>query len=89
MDLLDGTRRIAQAANNASIRERVRDWCDHLLHVRIDLSEKDGKATSKKTRTIYPQGGVEYWAKSRTLRTNELFLENEDPIWHQITGATK
>jgi hypothetical protein len=78
-------------AGKASIRHRVREWCDHLLYVGYDVAVKKGKgnvagkATGSGTRTIYCQEMPWYMAKSRTLRDPLPFQsETDDSLWRTL-----
>lgn len=76
-------------AGKASIRHRVREWCDHLLYVGYDVAvtkgKGHGKAKGSGTRTIYCQEMPWYMAKSRTLRDPLPFQsETDDTLWRTL-----
>ena len=77
-----------QAKNgNNSLRQRLKDWCDHLLYIQYDISVVDGKARGGGSRTIYPQEGATWLAKSRSLRDPIVFAEGSDEVWRTLFRA--
>ena len=76
---------LLQPPKTGRLRDRVRNWTDHLLYVGFDVAVIDGKATGSGTRTIYPQEVPTFWAKSRTLREPIPYVENDDTLWKQLT----
>jgi len=86
-------------SGKASIRLRVREWCDHLLYVGYDIDvkkgkgDKLGKAKGGQTRTIYPSELPHCMAKSRTLAEPFVFgnpwvLGHYDTaVWDALFGA--
>ena len=76
-----------QCQNNGNVRLTTKEWLDHLLCIRFDLSvNADGKASGGKTRTIYPVESAVHQAKSRSLREPFEFVEGSDELWKQIFG---
>lgn len=75
------------SSGKASIRHRVREWCDHLLFVGYDIDAKDGKARGSGTRTIYPVEMPTHMAKSRTLSQPIPYNLGDTAIWQQIFSA--
>lgn len=78
-----------------SIRDRVKQWSDHVLFLAYDISVRDGKGRGSGTRTIYTAEMPTHLAKSRTLQTAIPF-DAADPaaIWRDLgilpqTPATK
>lgn len=67
-----------------SIRERVRDWCDHLLFVGYDVEVNDGKGRSSGTRTLWPTEQPHCMAKSRTLADPVEILKHDATVWNLI-----
>jgi len=55
-------------SGKASIRLRVREWCDSMIFIGYDVAVKDGKGQGSGTRTLYPIELPHCMAKSRTLR---------------------
>jgi len=79
------------ASGKASIRHRVKEWCDHLVYVGFDTAvSKDGKATGAGTRTIYPIEMPAWWAKSRCLSDPIPYEQGSAEFWKQLLqGRTK
>lgn len=68
-----------------SIRERVKQWADHLLFVGYDVHVKEGKGIGSGTRSIYTYELPTHIAKSRT----KAVMLNFDPadsgaIWREL-----
>jgi hypothetical protein len=76
----------APGSGKASIRHRVKEWCDHMLFIGYDVAVKDEKAKGSGTRTIYPQEMPTHWAKSRTLSEPVPYTKGDVTIWNQIFG---
>lgn len=75
------------SSGKASIRHRVKEWCDHLLFVGYDVSvNSDGKGTGVGTRTIYPVEMPTHWAKSRTLADPIVYRKGSFDVWTQLFG---
>lgn len=75
------------ASGKASIRHRVKEWCDHLLYIGFDTAvSKDGKASGSGTRTIYPTEMPWCWAKSRSLSDPIPYTKGDAELWHQLLG---
>lgn len=70
-----------QMTGRASIRHRVKEWCDHLLYIGFDTIVKDGKAMGSGTRTIYPTEMPTHWAKSRLLSNPVPYPKGDATIW--------
>lgn len=74
-----------QAQNNGNIRLAVKEWLDHLLCIRFDLSvNADGKASGNGSRTIYPVESAVHMAKSRSLRDPIEYAEGSNELWNQL-----
>lgn len=74
-----------QSTPKASIRHRVREWCDHLLFVGYDVAvNKDGKGMGGGTRTIYPSEMPTHMAKSRRLSTAIPYRDGDAELWKQL-----
>lgn len=72
----------------ASIRHRVKEWCDHLLFVGFDVHvAKDGKAVGAGTRTIYPTEQPTHWAKSRRLEEPIPCERGDAALWQRLFPA--
>ena len=75
------------SSGKASIRHRVKEWCDHLLFVGYDVAVmSDGKAQGSGTRTIYPVELPTHWAKSRTLAEPIVYRKGSFDVWTQLFG---
>lgn len=71
-----------QNSPKASIRHRVREWCDHLLFVGYDVAvNKDGKGKGAGTRTIYPTEMPTHMAKSRSLSKTVIYQDGNPELW--------
>src|SRR5690606_3301613 len=75
-------------SGKASIRHRVKEWCDHLLYIGYDVFVKDEKAQGCGTRTIYAQEMPTHWAKSRTLSDPVPYPKGDVTIWQHIFGES-
>lgn len=74
-----------QAQNNGNIRLAVKEWLDHLLCIRFDLSvNADGKASGNGSRTIYPVESAVHMAKSRSLKDPIEYQEGSTELWNQL-----
>lgn len=73
------------SSGKASIRHRVKEWCDHLAFIGFDSAvSKDGKAVGSGTRTIYTTELPCWWAKSRCLSEPIVYEKNSAELWKQI-----
>lgn len=80
----------APASGKASIRSRVREWCDHLLYIGYDLVvDQDGKAVGSGTRTIYPVEWPTHLAKSRSLSDPIVYERGSAEIWNLLLKPQK
>lgn len=75
------------ASGKASIRHRVKEWCDHLLFVGFDVFTEDGKGTGGGTRTIYPAELPTHWAKSRLLSEPIPYAKGSADLWKALLGV--
>lgn len=68
-----------------SIRERVKEWSDHVLFIGYDVAVEDGKGQGSGTRTIYTQELPTHIAKSRAKQLSITFdLQHPDAIWREL-----
>lgn len=74
------------ASGNASIRLRVREWCDHLLFIGYDVAVEDGKGRGAGTRCIYPQEMPTHMAKSRALEHPIPYERGSCDLWNLLLG---
>jgi hypothetical protein len=73
------------ASGKASIRHRVKEWCDHLIYIGFDVSaSKEGKGVGGGTRTIYPTELPAWWAKSRSLSNPIPYRQGDAELWRQM-----
>ncbi len=70
-----------QLSKNASVRHRVKEWCDHLLYIGFDTAVEDGKAKGTGTRTIYSAELPSHWAKSRSISEPVVYKKHDPEIW--------
>lgn len=71
----------------ASIRDRVKNWADHVLFIGYDVAaNKDGKAKGGGSRQIYCQEQATFVAKSRTLTGPYGYAEGDVTIWKHLFG---
>jgi hypothetical protein len=72
-----------------SVRDRVKQWADHVLFVAYDVYAKEGKAQGSGTRTIYSAEMPTHIAKSRVSQVALPFqLENPGAVWSAL-GITQ
>lgn len=80
--------RLQSPPKNGKLRERVKEWCDHLLYVGWDVMVNDaGKGIGGGTRTIYPNEMPAFWAKSRSLSEPIPYDENSFDLWTALIGG--
>lgn len=72
---------LQQPPKQGRLRDRIKNWCDHLLFINYDVAVNKGKAVGAGTRTIYPTEMPTYWAKSRKLRDPIPFPEGSRDLW--------
>lgn len=73
------------SSGKASVRLRVREWCDHLLFVGYDLLvNEDGKGKGGGTRTIYPTERPAWMAKSRSLADELVYEKGSFDLWTKM-----
>lgn len=75
------------SSGKASIRHRVKEWCDHLLFVGYEVHTHDGKATGGGARTIYPVEQPTHWAKSRKLYDPIAYTDGSTALWTALFGG--
>lgn len=68
-----------------SVRDRVKQWADHVVRIGYDVSVDDGKAQGVGTRTVYTQETPTHIAKSRTKQVIIPFtLQDPAAIWREL-----
>jgi hypothetical protein len=80
---------LQQPPKQGRLRDRVKNWADHLFFINYDVAVNKGKAVGAGTRTIYPVEMPTYWAKSRKLRDPLPFAEGSRDLWNALFGSTK
>lgn len=76
--------RLQSPPKQGKIRERCKEWCDHLLYIAFDTFVEGGKATGSGTRTIYPSELPMHWAKSRTLSEAMGYPKDDHTVWQLL-----
>lgn len=75
------------SSGKASVRLKVREWCDHVLFFGYDVAvSEDGKGRGSGTRTIYTSELPHYMAKSRSTSDAIPISSDEDVslLWQKI-----
>jgi hypothetical protein len=86
-DFLQWQPRLQSPAKQGKLRERVKEWCDHLLYIGWDRFVDDsGKASGSGSRTIYPIEMPTHWAKSRVLDEPIEYLRGDAEVWRKLFG---
>ena len=68
-----------------SIRERIKNWAEHIIFVCYDVDVEDGKGRGSGTRTIYTQELPTHIAGSRTKQIVMSFdLKDPSAIWREL-----
>lgn len=75
----------APASGKNSIRNRVLEWCDHLLFVGYDtFVNDDGKAVGGGSRTIFPVEQATHLAKSRSIADPIIYQRGSSELWQKL-----
>lgn len=76
------------ASGKASIRHRVKEWCDHLLFIGYDtFVNEDGKASGGGSRAIYPTERPTHMAKNRAGLVDEIqYTKGSADVWRRLFG---
>jgi energy-coupling factor transporter ATP-binding protein EcfA2 len=86
-DFLQYQPRLQSPPKTGKVRERVKEWCDHLLFIGWDrFVNKEGKATGNGSRTIYPREAATHWAKSRVLSDPMVYEQGNPVLWQILFG---
>lgn len=84
-DWLQYQPRLLSPPKYGKTRERVREWCDHLIFIDFDISvSKDGKGTGGGSRTIYVSETPTAWAGSRSLSESIVYEKGSADIWRAM-----
>lgn len=82
--------RLQSPPKQGKVRERTKEWVDHLLFVDFDKAvSKDGRAIGHGSRTIYCAERPTYWAKSRSLADPVPYAKDDATIWQQLFNKEK
>src|SRR3990167_741769 len=71
-------------SGKASVRHRVKEWCDHLFFIGYDVNAQKGKASGAGTRAIYPTELPTHWAKSRTPADVIPYQQGSPDLWKKL-----
>ncbi len=71
-------------SNNASIRNKIRNWYLHLFFIEMAQTVAKGKAKSGGTRIIHATGQGHFWAKSKTIKESIIWAEDSPMLWQQL-----
>jgi len=75
-------------SGKASIRNRVVQWCDHVVFIGYDVASVDGKGKGAGGRTIYTSEMPDHIAKSRRVALDQAFESPTDgSVWAAILGG--
>jgi len=75
-------------SGKASIRNRVVQWCDHVVFIGYDVASVDGKGKGAGGRTIYTSEMPDHIAKSRRVAIDQAFESPTDgSLWAAILGG--
>lgn len=78
----------AGKSGEASVRHRLKEWCDDMFFINFDQHVgDDGKVVGSGTRTIYGNAMPTHWAKSRKVPEPVRFDSAEDAtLWEKLFG---
>jgi hypothetical protein len=79
--------RLQSPKNTGKLRERVKEWCDHLFFIDFDKAVENHRAIGGGSRTIYcheTPGG--WWAKSHILSDPIPYPKDDSTLWQQLFG---
>lgn len=86
-DFLQYQPRLQSPPKQGKLRERIKEWCDHLIYIGFDrFVSKDGKAQGSGSRTIYPTETACWWAKSRMLTESFEYVKGDPQLWRALFG---
>lgn len=79
--------KLQQPSKVGRTRDRVKNWCDHMIFIGYDVHAKDGKGKGSGSRTIYTREMPTHWAKSRCLpEAPILFAKGSTELWSTLFG---
>jgi hypothetical protein len=85
-DWLQYQPRLQSPKNVGKIRERVKEWCYHLLYIELVADVVDGKAYGGGRRIIHTNQKPTHWAKSRNTAETVDYEHGSPDIW-KILGV--
>ena len=87
-DWLQYQPRLQSPKKQGKTRERIKEWCDHLLYLGFDTAvDEHGKGIGAGTRTIYTAELPTAWAKSRCLPPDPIPYDRGDAsVWKLLFG---
>jgi len=74
------------SSGKASIRLRVREWCDHVFFLGYDVVVAENKGRGCGTRTLWPVEMPHCMAKSRKLSDPIPVPPNDTAVWDALFG---
>lgn len=86
-DYLQYQPRLQSPPNVGKFRERLKEWCDHLLFLEFDKIVKEGKAYGGGTRTVHCSERPHFWAKSRSMTESVPYELGSAEVWRQLFGV--
>lgn len=81
---------LQQPGKLGRIRDRVKNWCDHMLFIAYDIGvDKAGKGIGSGTRSIYSSEMPTHWAKTRSLDGKPIpFPKGSTLVWDKLFNKT-
>lgn len=71
--------------HKGSVRERIKEWADHVLFIGYDVAVEDGKARGGGSRTIWSYELPTHIAKSRSKQMSIAFdLQDPGAVWREL-----
>lgn len=86
-DYLQFQPRLQSPREKGKIRERVKEWCDHLLYIDIEACVSEGKAYGDGRRVIRTCQMPTHWAKSRCTAEPVVYQRGSGDIWEVLLGG--
>jgi hypothetical protein len=83
-DWLQYQPRLQSPPKQGKVREKVKEWADHLLYISFDVAVEKGKGTGGGTRTIYPSELPSHLAKSRCIADPIFYEKDSAELWNQL-----
>lgn len=75
-------------SGKASVRNRVKEWCDYLLFIGYDVATEAGKGKGCGSRAIYTTEMPTHWAKRRTpLDDTIVYQQGSNDLWNQLFSS--